>query len=289
MTERVRIEGKWQTSERVGAVDLLAEKTGLPRMRIKDAMTKGAVWLIQRGRQKRLRRARYELQSGESVAIHYDSSVLQASVAAPILVADEGTYSVWDKPAGMLSQGSPYGDHLSLMRWLEATGFPKRQHFLVHRLDREASGLMVVAHKRDVAAHLSAQLRARATEKDYQVEVRLDDERRNRLAEEGAWTLDAPLDGKPSVTQVRLLEPAKDASPDLLEVRIESGRKHQIRRHLAGAGFPVLGDPLYGNAQTRAPGLRLRAVGLAFKAPSGGMMVHYRVPGLREAPVGQAP
>ncbi|WP_097461819.1 RluA family pseudouridine synthase [Mangrovitalea sediminis] len=282
MAERVRIDGKWQVTEQVGALDILAERTGLPRQRIKDAMAKGAVWLIQRGRQRRLRRVRHLLQAGDSVAIYYDSQVLQASVPAPVLVADRGNFSVWDKPPGMLSQGSPYGDHLSLLRWLESAGFPKRQHFLVHRLDREASGVMVVAHQRGVAADLSAQLQARTTEKGYQVEVRLDDDRRSQLASGEVWTLDAPLDGKAAVTRVMLAQPAGDGLPDLLDIRIETGRKHQIRRHLAGAGYPVLGDPRYSNAQTRAPGLRLRAVSLAFRAPGEGDELRFTVAGLRD-------
>jgi tRNA pseudouridine32 synthase/23S rRNA pseudouridine746 synthase len=138
-----------------------------------------------------------------------------------------------------------------------------REVFLVHRLDREASGLMLIAHNRKAAAALSAlfataEANARLR-KFYIVEVR------GEAPEQGEFT--AALDGKPSCTRFTRL--AFDAARNASRVQVEliTGRKHQIRRHFAEAGLPVLGDPAYGNDNKDARGLQLRACRLEFTCP----------------------
>lgn len=274
----LRFEGAWTVEEPAVLVEWLAERTPLSRNRLKDAMNKGAVWLRRGRHEKRVRRARLALRRGDRVSIHYDGRILAGYVEAPTLVADPRDYSVWDKPPGMLSQGSRFGDHLSLMRWLEQVGFPERRHWLVHRLDREASGLILVAHQPKVAAALSAMFEQGRVEKRYQVEVRLDAERREQLQSQEEWVLDEPLDGKRALTRVSLLKAAQQPGEnDQLEIRIETGRKHQIRRHLSQAGYPVLGDPRYGNAESQAQGLRLRACYLSFECPVSRRPVSFSV------------
>ena len=243
------------------AVDALARVSGLPKSRIKDAMGKGAVWLKRGKDANRLRRSTATLRSGDSLVLYYNPEILALAPPAPTLVADERAYSAWDKPAGLLAQGSREGDHCSLLRIAEQQ--LNREVFLVHRLDREASGLMLIAHTRKAAAALSA-LFARQEDtpelrKIYRVEVK------GEVPETGVWQY--ALDGKAAET--RYTREAFDAEKQRSVVRVEliTGRKHQIRRHFAEAGFPVLGDPVYGSNNKDARGLQLRAVELGFTCP----------------------
>ena len=255
----------WQlniTEQDLIAVDQLAEKSGLPKARIKDAMNKGAVWLKRNGKEKRLRRASAELFPGDVLALHYDARLLALEPPPATLLADEKQYSVWIKPAGVLAQGTREGDHCSLLRMAELQ--LNRDVFLVHRLDREAAGLMLIAHTGKAAAALSALFAdhtagAQVIDKRYQVEVR------GELPSEGH--IQKKLDGKPASTHFRRLAFDAERNVSVAEVLIDTGRKHQIRRHLAGNGCPVLGDPQYGEGNSDARGLQLFAVQLKFVCP----------------------
>lgn len=250
-------------AEPANAVDALSTATGLPRARIKDAMSKGAVWVQRGAKPVRLRRASRVLNAGEELAIYYNVAILAERPPEPVLVADRTTYSVWNKPAGMFASGSRYGDHHSIVRYVEC--YWDRPSLLVHRLDRYTRGLMVIAHARRVAAELSRQFRERTTRKVYRAEVV------GELRE--ACTVDVPLAGKPARSHVAPLQVLDETT--LVEVVIESGRKHQIRQHLAHLGHPVVGDALYGGAQH--PDLQLTAVELGFDCPLNGERVVFEV------------
>jgi len=120
------------------AVDLLQITTGLSKQRIKLAMTQGAVWITRGGNTRRLRRAKRSLQIGDEIHLYYDAEILAEIPPQPTLIADLGVYSVWDKPRGLRSQGSKWGDHCTLVRWAERHLQPERSAFTVHRLDRAA-------------------------------------------------------------------------------------------------------------------------------------------------------
>lgn len=251
----------------------LANRTGLPKGRIKDAMNKGALrWRKGgSGTMKRLRRATASLGVGDDIAFYYDEKVLSIKPLVPECLADEGDYSVWYKPAELLSQGSEYGDHCSLLRQAELLLEPRREAFLVHRLDREATGLMVVAHSGETAGQLSQLFAGREVIKRYWVKV-------SGVVGEvsSVLTLDAEVDGKPALSVAKVLEVHEASNTSLLEVTIETGRKHQIRRHLSQAGFPVVGDERYGGPA--APMLCLTSVELSFRCPATGAARHYRLP-----------
>lgn len=247
------------------AVDLLSQHTGLSKGRIKEAMTKGAVWLHVEGRAARLRRASRAVRAGQQLSIYYDPSILDAVPPAPQMLADQQAYSVWYKPADLWSSGSRFGDHHALARWVE--GHLGRPTLLVHRLDRATRGLMVVAHQKRSAGHLAQQFRARETTKIYQARVH------GQLLAEVTQT--HPIDGKPAVSHVRPHH--HDANTTWVSVQIETGRKHQIRRHLAELGHPVVGDTLHGAAEQPMP-LELVAVQLAFVCPQAEIPVEYRLP-----------
>ena len=124
------------------ACNFLAEFTALSKSRVKDAMLKGAVWLKkQKGKQHRIRRATAGLRPGDVLSIYYDSDLLSKFPPLSELISDQGRYSVWLKPAGLMSQGTKYGDHCSLLRQAALYFKSRRKVYLIHRLDREAAGL----------------------------------------------------------------------------------------------------------------------------------------------------
>ena len=150
-------------------VDEIQSQTELSKIRIKNAMKKGAVWVTQKKKTARVRRAKAEARIGDIIAIYYDEKILSTEPPSPELIADKGQYSVRYKPAGLMSSGSRYGDHCAINRWIEIT--EDRPTFLVHRLDQFATGLMVIAHTKKCAAHLSKQFQERKTIKIYKVIV----------------------------------------------------------------------------------------------------------------------
>lgn len=249
------------------AVDFLADKTGLPKARIKDAMNKGACWWTMKGKQLRLRRASKDLPAGTRIQLYYDEQVLARVPIAGQLMLDRGRYSIWYKPHSMLAQGSQWGDHCSLLRWVELEC--KRECFLIHRLDADAAGLMMIAHDSKAAALLSQLFQSRDLKKYYLAQVTGELTAKERR-------IDQALDGKESISIVNTLKINDDRSSTLVEVLIETGRKHQIRRHLSGIGHAIIGDRLYGNA-SKIP-LQLLAYKLEFRCPINKQPVQLELP-----------
>ncbi|MDF3012189.1 MAG: RluA family pseudouridine synthase [Cellvibrio sp.] len=256
------------------ALDLLAEGTGLSRQRIKDAMNKGAVWWTLKGKTLRLRRATKVLHKGSTIQFYYDEQVLARKPESASLIYDAGGYSIWFKPAGMLSQGSQWGDHCSILRWVEVNGQPdqaqrQRECFLVHRLDADAMGLIILAHNSHSAAKLSALFQARDMRKFYQAWVVGD----CGIPATGL-TLNQELEGKSAITHIKKIR--EENNKTLVDVHIETGRKHQIRRHLANIGHPIVGDKLYGTKSNS--GLQLLAYRLEFVCPDSKQPVIVELP-----------
>ncbi len=250
-------------------VDLLQRASGLSRGQIKSAMTKGAVWLTRGRSTQRLRRAKRALQTGDEIHLYYDAGVLAELPVEPALVADVGGYSVWNKPFGLRSQGSKWGDHCTVTRWAERHLQPQRSAFVVHRLDRAANGLILVAHSKTIAAALSGLFRNREVEKHYRAWVSGD-----FSGQENPCRVESALDGKEALSEFVFAR--ADDGRSLVDVRIETGRKHQIRRHLAELGHPIIGDRLYGNGEEDGEDLQLTACLLSFHCPIADQVVEYR-------------
>lgn len=250
------------------------EKTGkaLSKAQIKEAISKGALWLTRGKHTQRLRRVKKPLQDGDQLHFYYNSAVLASKVPDAILISDETDYSVWYKPYGMLSQGSKWSDHCTIARFAQQHLTPERPAFIVHRLDKAATGLILIAHSKKAARALSSMFENRTTgdnslsyslNKHYQIIVH-----GNHRINEQPQVITTDVDGKSARSTFTCLAYDEKKDQSLIEVKIDSGRKHQIRLHAASIGLPVVGDRLHGNAdENEAQDLQLCAVSLSFICP----------------------
>ena len=173
----------------------------------------------------------------------------------PILFRDQ-RFVVLDKPAGLPVHAGPRGGP-SVEDWFPALSRRKDGPWLVHRLDADTAGCLVVALRRAALLAAQAEFAAGRARKTYWAVVR------GRPADE-AGTIDAPLlrkntrggwhmagdpNGKPAITGWRVLGRSDDTA--WLELTPRTGRTHQVRVHCAVLGYPVLGDPVYGGGAGR--------------------------------------
>src|SRR6478735_9374227 len=210
------------------AIDWLAENTPLSRMQLKKALANGAVWLQNGKKQERMRRATRELPANSMLHIYYDADILAIEPPTPTLISDENQYSVWYKPSGLLSQGSQQGDHCSLLRIVEQT--LNRKTFLVHRLDREASGLMLIAHTEKAAAALSDLFQKNKINKYYRASVSGNWQPAELSPEKTLpFKIESDIDGKNAITWIDNAVYDAGNQQTHLQLHIDTGRKHQIR------------------------------------------------------------
>lgn len=251
---------------------LLAAESGLTVAEVKVAMKRGAVWLSRGESHKRIRRADTKLKLDDELALYYNKAVLSQQCKPCVLLSDEGDFSLWFKPSGVLSQGSLWGDHTTINRFVEAYFTPPRPAFIVSRLDRAASGLMIIAHGKKAAGKLAALFEIKDISKHYFAIVE-----GNACSLLGARLTQA-IDDKEACSIVRSCSYNDKTNTSLIRVDIETGRKHQIRKHLAGAGFPIVGDRLHGRAVKGDQDLQLRCHSLSFISPFTGLPQLFELP-----------
>jgi len=210
-----------------------------------------------------------------------DPPVLTAEDVPLRIVYEDDWLLVVDKPAGVVVHPAPGHEHGTLAHGLVDRGVRgghARRPGIVHRLDKETSGLLIVARRDDAYRRLVDTMARRKVQRVYLALVV------GRLPQDEG-TIDAPIGRhvrdrkrmsvhtarpRPAVTHFRVL--ARAAAYTLAEVRLETGRTHQIRVHLAALGFPVAGDATYARLG-RPAGLRrhfLHAARLAFPHPQDG-------------------
>jgi 23S rRNA pseudouridine955/2504/2580 synthase len=211
----------------------------------------------------------------------------------PILYEDDALIAV-DKPAGVAVHGGS-GISFGVIERLRIGRPDARFLELVHRLDRETSGVLLVAKKRGALVDLHAQLREGKVEKRYRVLVRgrwRDAMRRVDLPlhatrRDGEKRVHVAREGRPSATIFRRERgwPELDPPLALLEAELETGRTHQIRVHLTHLGFPLAGDDKYGdfawNRELARLGLKrmfLHAASVRFVHPTTGELMTVQAP-----------
>lgn len=233
------------SAEATSAIELLCANCELSKAQVKQAMRKGAVWLSHQQHTRRLRRLKKTLHADDQLHLYYHSAILASQPSPPLLIADYHSYSIWYKPYGVFCQGSKWGDHCTINRLVEQQ--TERPAFIVHRLDRATTGLIIIAHSKSSAAALAALFARRQVEKRYLAIVH-----GQYPATDQPVTINTAIDGRAATSHIVRREFNPTSQQSLLDVHIETGRKHQIRRHLSDSGFAIVGDRLYGSEATDA-------------------------------------
>jgi tRNA pseudouridine32 synthase/23S rRNA pseudouridine746 synthase len=251
-------------------IDFLETHTKLSKSILKKVLNNGGVWLRRFSSSKRVRnrRATTELNLESHIEFFYDAKLHSLPVPEARVVLDQKDWGLWYKPSGLLSQGTEFGDHCSILRQVEKI---KGKAFLVHRLDREAHGLILIAYHHKAAAAFSALWQKNEVKKFYKVEV-LGDISKNYPK---GGEIDFKLDGKVAKTSFSIF--SQNEYTATLLVQIHTGRLHQIRRHFDQLGFPVVGDPKYGVGNKNDQGIKLMAYQLIFKNPLNNKEVNFEL------------
>jgi 23S rRNA pseudouridine1911/1915/1917 synthase len=255
---------------------LVARLSGAARSLVADAVKRGDVRV--NGEPVK---ASYPVETGDAVEYtivpRKPLEALPEEIDVPIVYEDDDILVV-DKPAGMVTHPAHGATSGTLVNALMAhvpslPGDPLRPG-LVHRLDRDTSGLMVVAKTADALSTLGIAMKARRIKREYLGLV-------HGLLEHAVGTIDGPIgrdphnrlkyaivgDGKPAITHYEVRETFPKHSELLF--RLETGRTHQIRVHLSAMGHAIVNDPVYGREEPRfqLPGQALHAWKLAFAHP----------------------
>jgi 23S rRNA pseudouridine1911/1915/1917 synthase len=225
---------------------------------------------------------RFALAGGETVTVEQRPEAVAEAVpdATFAIVYEDEHLFVIDKPAGVVvhpGQGHPQGTLVQALAGRVAGGPEPDRPGVVHRLDRDTSGLLVLARSEAVHAALQAALRERRITREYLALVEGRPPARS-------GTIDAPL-GRDRRVRTRMSSDTDNprhaithfeteqafADATLLRVRLETGRTHQIRAHLLAIGTPVSGDPEYGRPGRYGLSRQfLHAARLAFEHPVSG-------------------
>lgn len=237
-------------------------------------------------------KTKYKLKAGDVVKIipEVPQTIDLEPEDIPLdIVYEDDDVIVVNKPAGMVVHPAPGHPGHTLVNALLyhsplSTINGEFRPGIVHRIDKDTSGLLMVA-KNDLAHRsLAAQLKAKTNQREYVALV-------HGVIKEDQGTIDAPLgrskkdrkrqavvmDGRHAVTHFEIVKRYRHYT--LVKCRLETGRTHQIRVHMAYIGHPLAGDPLYGPRKTLAgPGQYLHAGLLGFKHPRTGQEMTFTAP-----------
>lgn len=244
-------------------------------------------------------KASYKVQEGDLITLEEEQprevSLKAQEIPIEIIYEDKDIIVV-NKPKGMVvhpANGNPDGTLVNAIMAickdsLSGIGGELRPG-IVHRLDKDTSGILIVAKNDKAHINMSEQIKKHEVEKTYIALVR-------GIVKENEASIDMPIgrsdkdrkkmavkkNGKSAITHFKVLERFPKHNCTLLEIKIETGRTHQIRVHLAHIGYPVIGDEVYssGKNEWNVKGQCLHAKSLKFKHPitNKEMFLEARIP-----------
>ena len=232
----------------------------------------------------------YKIQENDRITIEEEQpkeTELKAQNIPIEIIYEDKDIIVVNKPKGMVvhpANGNPDGTLVNAIMAickdsLSGIGGEIRPG-IVHRIDKDTSGILIIAKNDKAHINLSEQIKQHEVKKTYIALVR-------GMVKENEATINMPIgrstkdrkkmavtqkNGKEAITHFKVLKRYKENDTTLLEVKIETGRTHQIRVHLAQIGYPIIGDTTYSNGKNKwgIEGQCLHAKSLQFKHPTTG-------------------
>jgi 23S rRNA pseudouridine1911/1915/1917 synthase len=207
----------------------------------------------------------HQVRSGDQISIHIQTTSSRSiDVKIPVIEEDDH-FAIINKPAGIVVGGGRKASVSDILPHIlvpskadDALSVPRS----VHRLDKSTSGLLLIAKTKSALADLSQQFEARSVQKIYTALIK------GLIETEGK--IDIPLSGKNAVTSYTPIENMSRPAGDYTIVKLApmTGRTHQLRKHMAFIGHPIIGDRKYAkNIQHHGYGLMLCATQLVFRHP----------------------
>ncbi len=276
---------KVEDMENIRIDSFLAEKLELSRSKVQKLVKEGLVTV-----NGKIVSSSYQVKLGDSILVDddldYEINVEAENIPLDIIYEDEDMLII-NKKSGMVVHPAPghYTGTLvnALLYRFDINGGDKLRPGIVHRLDKDTSGLMIVAKNEEMLEKLSTMIGKKEVERKYLAIV-------DGVIKHDTGTIDAPIgrdinnrqkmavtdvNAKDAVTHFRVLEHLNNKT--LIECTLETGRTHQIRVHLAYIGFPVCNDPLYGRGKATEFGQMLHSYSIKLKHPRTGVELAYEV------------
>ena len=239
---------------------------GLSRRKARAVIDLGGVF-VDRSRVKVAGRL---VRPGQVIEVNVGGTLERTTEAAPhSIVHVDPHVIVVDKPSGLVTAPTPESDRGDL---LDRLGREYGEVYLVHRIDMPTSGLLVFARTRDANKQLGDEFVRHDIDRVYHAVA---------IGDVAAQTIDRPIEGRRAVTHVEPID--RFAQATSISARLETGRTHQIRIHLAGLGHPIAGDSQHGGEASRTfvprpPRLALHAAVLGFTHPASGERLRFESP-----------
>jgi len=252
------------------------------RNSVKGLLTRGQVYVNERVQTKH----NHVLKWGDVVMIRWGTALLPKETGITVIYEDDDVLVI-DKPAGLLTiatakekERTAYHELTTYIQSRNA----RRRLFIVHRLDKETSGVMMFAKNIRTKERMQSAWRERVAKRTYValVEGRVNQEQGTitswlkETKTHRMYSTQKAGDGHKAVTHYKVLR--KNAYYSLLEVHLETGRKNQIRVHMQEQGHPIVGDKLYGAEMKGIGRLGLHAMSLAFKHPTTDQIKDFESP-----------
>ena len=223
------------------------------------------------------------LNPGDRVQIHARVATDEVKMTGVTILHEDNDLIVIEKEPGLLSIASEDEKHLTAYRQLTdyvRSVNPKNRIFVVHRLDRDTSGVMVFAKNKEAQQTLQNSWQESVPERAYialvEGAVKKDGTVTSWLTENKTFMVYSsprPNDGKKAITHYKVLQSNRNFS--LLQVNLDTGRKNQIRVHMLDIGHPVVGDKKYGSRNNAIGRLGLHANAIELKHPTTGESMRF--------------